>query len=68
MKKIFFRLSSIFLALILILAPKSFSEENKKNSDWDEEIIYMIMTDRFFDGDESNNNPCLLYTSDAADE
>ncbi|MFO3667342.1 alpha-amylase family glycosyl hydrolase [Anaerococcus kampingiae] len=63
MKKIFFRLSSIFLALILILAPKSFAEENKKNSDWDEEIIYMIMTDRFFDGDESNNNPANVEGS-----
>lgn len=62
-KKIFFRLSSIFLALILILAPKSFAEENKKNSDWDEEIIYMIMTDRFFDGDESNNNPANVEGS-----
>ena len=56
-KKIFSSLSSIFLALILIFAPKSFAEENKQNPDWDEEIIYMIMTDRFFDGDESNNNP-----------
>ena len=63
MKKIFFRLSSIFLALILILAPKSFAEENKKNSDWEEEIIYMIMTDRFFDGDESNNNPANVEGS-----
>lgn len=62
-KKIFFRLSSIFLALILILAPKSFAEENKKNSDWEEEIIYMIMTDRFFDGDESNNNPANVEGS-----
>lgn len=62
-KKIFFRLLSIFLALILILAPKSFAEENKKNSDWDEEIIYMIMTDRFFDGDESNNNPANVEGS-----
>ena len=62
-KKIFFRLLSIFLALILILAPKSFAEENKKNSDWEEEIIYMIMTDRFFDGDESNNNPANVEGS-----
>ncbi|WP_297689937.1 alpha-amylase family glycosyl hydrolase [uncultured Anaerococcus sp.] len=63
MKKIFFRLSSIFLALILILGPKSFAEGNKKNPNWDEEIIYMIMTDRFFDGDESNNNPANVEGS-----
>jgi secreted pullulanase len=25
--------------------------------DWDEAIIYFMLTDRFFDGDESNNNP-----------
>lgn len=25
--------------------------------DWDEEIIYFMLTDRFADGDESNNNP-----------
>ncbi len=63
LKKIFFRLSSIFLALILILGPKSFAEGNKKNPNWDEEIIYMIMTDRFFDGDESNNNPANVEGS-----
>ncbi len=63
LKKIFFRLSSIFLALILILGPKSFAEENKQSPNWDEEIIYMIMTDRFFDGDESNNNPANVEGS-----
>ena len=62
-KKIFCSLSSILLALILIFAPKSFAEENKKNPNWDEEIIYMIMTDRFFDGDESNNNPANVEGS-----
>lgn len=25
--------------------------------DWDEEIIYFMLTDRFYDGNESNNNP-----------
>lgn len=25
--------------------------------DWDESIIYFMLTDRFFDGDQSNNNP-----------
>lgn len=30
---------------------------------WEEEIIYMVMTDRFFDGDESNNNPSNIEGS-----
>lgn len=25
--------------------------------DWDEEIIYFMLTDRFYDGDQQNNNP-----------
>ena len=25
--------------------------------DWDEAVIYFLLTDRFFDGDESNNDP-----------
>ncbi|WP_085506074.1 pullulanase [Thalassobacillus devorans] len=28
--------------------------------DWDESIIYFMLTDRFFDGDESNNDPYNL--------
>ncbi|MFX3625617.1 MAG: pullulanase [Ectobacillus sp.] len=27
------------------------------NFDWDEAIIYFMLTDRFFDGDQSNNDP-----------
>ena len=35
-----------------------------------DDVIYLIMPDRFADGDPTNNMPkgCLLYTSDAADE
>ncbi|MFG6114887.1 pullulanase [Halobacillus sp. MO56] len=33
--------------------------------DWDESIIYFMLTDRFFDGDESNNDPYNLgYDTD----
>lgn len=28
--------------------------------DWEEEIIYFLLTDRFYDGDPSNNNPYNL--------
>ncbi|QGS69776.1 hypothetical protein CV093_20800 [Oceanobacillus sp. 143] len=28
--------------------------------DWDEAVIYFLLTDRFFDGDESNNDPYSL--------
>ena len=34
---------------------------NKKNADdfdWDESVIYFMVTDRFFDGNESNNTAC----------
>lgn len=30
-------------------------KENKKDFDWDEAVVYFMMTDRFFDGNESNN-------------
>ena len=49
-------LLSLFLSVFIILSPLSFADESK-NVSWDEEIIYMVMTDRFFDGDSNNNNP-----------
>lgn len=49
-------LLSLFLSVFIILSPLSFADESK-NVSWDEEIIYMVMTDRFFDGDANNNNP-----------
>ena len=49
-------LLSLFLSVFIILSPLAFADESK-NVPWDEEIIYMVMTDRFFDGDPNNNNP-----------
>ncbi|WP_051177361.1 type I pullulanase [Helcococcus sueciensis] len=33
------------------------STDTKETIAWDEEIIYFMLTDRFFDGDKANNNP-----------
>lgn len=30
-------------------------KKNEKDFDWDEAVVYFMMTDRFFDGNESNN-------------
>lgn len=49
-------LLSLFLSVFIILSPLALADESK-NVPWDEEIIYMVMTDRFFDGDPTNNNP-----------
>lgn len=35
-------------------------EKDEGEIDWDEEIIYFMLTDRFNDGDASNNNPYEL--------
>lgn len=56
MRKKFNRIFSIFLAIFLFFSPLAGADESQMPP-WDEEIIYMIMTDRFFDGDPSNNNP-----------
>lgn len=56
MRKNINKILSVLLVAFLLLSPISFAEENILKS-WDEEIIYMVMTDRFFDGDSSNNNP-----------
>jgi glycosidase len=44
--------SLLVLALFLFLAPLTL-----RAADFKREIIYQIITDRFFDGDTSNNNP-----------
>nr|WP_236838913.1 pullulanase [Caldalkalibacillus salinus] len=37
----------------------------KDDFDWDEALIYFLLTDRFFDGDHTNNDPYgLNYTND----
>lgn len=51
-------------------------KENKKDFDWDESVVYFMVTDRFFDGNESNNtasgadtygdNPGLYHGGDFA--
>ncbi|WP_103980818.1 alpha-amylase family glycosyl hydrolase [Helcococcus massiliensis] len=51
---------SIFLLTILLIFNSGvnvFAEKENKEIVLDEEIIYMVLTDRFYDGDESNNNP-----------
>lgn len=35
-------------------------EKTSGDRDWDESIIYFMLTDRFYDGDPSNNNPYNL--------
>ncbi|KAB8135723.1 pullulanase [Gracilibacillus oryzae] len=43
------------------VAPREVSETT---TDWDESIIYFMLTDRFYDGDPSNNDPYgLNYSS-----
>ena len=56
MRKNINKILSVLLIAFLLLSPRSFADENILKS-WDEEIIYMVMTDRFFDGDPTNNNP-----------
>lgn len=56
MRRKFSRVFSIFLAIFLFFSPLAGANEGEVRP-WDEEIIYMVMTDRFFDGDPSNNNP-----------
>lgn len=51
-------------------------KENKKDFDWDEAVVYFMLTDRFFDGNKSNNtasgadtygkNPGLYHGGDFA--
>lgn len=55
-KKVF----SLALVILLLIPNFVFAQNNDTPADevsWDEEIIYFLLTDRFFDGDESNNNP-----------
>ena len=36
---------------------KALTSVGEGDFDWDEAVIYFMLTDRFFDGDESNNDP-----------
>lgn len=62
MRKNINKIFRVLLIAFLFLSPLSFAGENLAKS-WDEEIIYMVMTDRFFDGDPSNNNPDYIEGS-----
>ncbi|MEQ6389057.1 pullulanase [Bacillaceae bacterium S4-13-58] len=42
------------------LEVKTKQEVGETSFDWDESIIYFMLTDRFFDGDETNNDPYNL--------
>ncbi len=45
---------------------KTRQSTGESDFDWDESVIYFMLTDRFFDGDESNNDPYdLNYDTDA---
>lgn len=46
-------------------ATAEITEKTEDSRDWDESIIYFMLTDRFFDGDESNNNPYDLAYNQA---
>lgn len=57
-KKIFY-LSLAIISLIIIvfsLTPTSKEDLENKPFSWDNVSLYFVMTDRFYDGDKSNNN------------
>jgi glycosidase len=49
-------LVGLLLLLASIVAPGSARGQNASNGFWQAQSIYQIVTDRFFDGDPSNNN------------
>src|ERR687888_620774 len=62
MQKLTRKLSVFFLLFSILLAPLSTTSA----ADFKREVIYQIITDRFFDGSSSNNNPAQsagLYDS-----
>ena len=57
--RFFFGLSeaaSIFVLAVLLVFPLSLPAQSVSNEFWQAQNIYQIITDRFFDGDPSNNN------------
>lgn len=50
-----------FMTIILLISNNVQAQSSTK---WDEEIIYFILTDRFFDGDKTNNE---IYGKDSYD-
>ena len=60
-KKIIYLSISIILALIAIIISFNLFTKNDKTLEskpfsWDNVSLYFVMTDRFYDGDKSNNN------------
>ena len=53
MRKLTHRLSAIALLLSILFGPLS----DALGSDFKREVVYQIITDRFFDGSSANNNP-----------
>ncbi|HEY0386190.1 MAG TPA: alpha-amylase family glycosyl hydrolase, partial [Pyrinomonadaceae bacterium] len=53
MKKVAGNISAVLLFLLI----SAFGQFSSRAADFKREIIYQIITDRFFDGDTSNNNP-----------
>ena len=59
-KKIIYLSISIILALIAIIISFNLFTKNDKTLEskpfsWDNVSLYFVMTDRFYDGDKSNN-------------
>ena len=54
MRRVFERFINVAVLLAFILAPLSTST---RAADFKREVIYQIITDRFFDGSSTNNNP-----------
>lgn len=52
MKRFLLTLTVTFFALVSVLAPVT-----SRAADFKREVIYQIITDRFFDGSSANNNP-----------
>src|SRR5690625_1420045 len=52
----------IILSMFLSLIDESEASENVNKVDYSQDIIYQIVTDRFYDGDPSNNPSGNLYS------
>src|SRR5260370_32140693 len=53
MPKVAGRLSAISILVSILLSPFT----STRAADFKRDVIYQIMTDRFFDGDPTNNDP-----------
>src|SRR5215472_4129810 len=46
----------LFSIACLLAWPKNIGAQNASNAFWQAQSIYQVITDRYFDGDTSNNN------------